>query len=68
MKRRQRIALVAHDNKRADLIDWVRFNRALLTEHDLIAIVSSPLMSAQYEPQLPDYDEYQTRLVRTAVA
>jgi methylglyoxal synthase len=37
MKKRKRIARVAHDNKKADPIDWVRFNRALLTEHDLIA-------------------------------
>jgi methylglyoxal synthase len=37
MRRRKWIALVAHDNKKADLIDWVRFNRALLTEHDLVA-------------------------------
>ncbi len=33
----KRIALVAHDNKKADLLDWVRFNRALLAEHELFA-------------------------------
>jgi len=37
MNRRKRIALVAHDNKKADLLDWVRFNRGLLVEHDLFA-------------------------------
>jgi methylglyoxal synthase len=37
MNPRKRIALVAHDNKKADLLDWVRFNRALLMEHDLFA-------------------------------
>jgi methylglyoxal synthase len=149
MNPRKRIALVAHDNKKADLLDWVRFNRAILLEHDLLAtgttgglveeelgiavkklqsgplggdqqigakiaeglidfliffwdplephphdpdvkallrisvvwntpvacnrssadfMISSPLMSARYEPQLPDYDEYQTRLEQTAVA
>src|ERR1043166_8930991 len=37
MNSRKRIALVAHDNKKADLLDWVRFNRAILVEHDLFA-------------------------------
>lgn len=37
MNSRKRIALVAHDNKKYDLLDWVRFNRALLAEHELFA-------------------------------
>jgi methylglyoxal synthase len=32
-----KIALIAHDNKKADLAEWARFNRALLAEHDLWA-------------------------------
>jgi methylglyoxal synthase len=32
-----RIALIAHDNKKADLTDWARFNRAVLARHDLCA-------------------------------
>jgi methylglyoxal synthase len=35
MYARKRIALVAHDNKKAELLDWVRFNRSVLIEHDL---------------------------------
>jgi methylglyoxal synthase len=34
---RRRVALVAHDNKKLDLLDWVRFNRGTLEAHDLIA-------------------------------
>ena len=34
---RKKIALVAHDNKKRDLIEWARFNRELLAEHDLYA-------------------------------
>ena len=37
MKPRKRIALVAHDNKKKDLLEWVRFNRVLLAEHELFA-------------------------------
>ena len=37
MGRRKKIALIAHDNKKADLIAWIRFNRALLAEHELYA-------------------------------
>jgi methylglyoxal synthase len=31
------IALVAHDNKKPDLLDWADYNRERLTEHDLYA-------------------------------
>jgi len=33
----KKIALIAHDNKKADLIDWARYNRAVLGSHSLIA-------------------------------
>jgi methylglyoxal synthase len=34
---KKRIALVAHDNKKADLIEWAIFNKRVLVQHDLIA-------------------------------
>src|SRR5262249_32020267 len=34
-KVRRKIALVAHDHKKADLIGWAKYNRAVLAEHDL---------------------------------
>lgn len=34
---RKRIALVAHDNMKAGLYDWVRFNLGTLREHTLFA-------------------------------
>jgi methylglyoxal synthase len=37
MNERKRIALVAHDNKKTDLLEWARFNRALLCQHDIYA-------------------------------
>ena len=34
---RRRIGLVAHDNKKADLVEWAEFNREVLANHDLVA-------------------------------
>ncbi len=34
---RKRIALVAHDNKKQDLIEWARWNRAALAQHIVYA-------------------------------
>ena len=34
---RKRIALIAHDNRKTDLLDWARFNRGTLADHDLYA-------------------------------
>jgi len=35
--RRKKIALVAHDNKKRDLLEWAKFNKALLAGHELYA-------------------------------
>ena len=32
---RKRIAIVAHDNKKDDLIDWAVYNRTVLIQHEL---------------------------------
>jgi len=37
MEKRKKIALVAHDNKKEDLLEWVKFNRYLLSLHELYA-------------------------------
>jgi methylglyoxal synthase len=37
MASRKRIALIAHDNKKSDLIEWIAFNEALLARHELYA-------------------------------
>ena len=34
---RKRIALIAHDNRKADLLAWARFNRDTLANHELFA-------------------------------
>jgi methylglyoxal synthase len=37
LNKRKRIALVAHDNKKKDLTDWVLYNKIELARHELIA-------------------------------
>lgn len=37
LKPRKRIALIAHDNKKAELIEWVYYNRGVLSRHELFA-------------------------------
>ena len=37
MRHVKRIALIAHDHKKQDLVEWARFNKALLAEHKVYA-------------------------------
>jgi methylglyoxal synthase len=37
MSPRKRLALIAHDNCKTDLLDWARFNRGTLAQHELFA-------------------------------
>ena len=37
MKERKKIALVAHDHKKSELLEWVRCNREALVSHELFA-------------------------------
>ena len=34
---RKKIALIAHDHKKPDLLEWVRFNKGTLLKHELFA-------------------------------
>lgn len=36
MKRKLRIAIVAHDNRKVDTIDWVIYNSDFLSQHSLV--------------------------------
>lgn len=37
MEHDKKIALVAHDNKKRDLLEWAKFNRVLLAHHRIFA-------------------------------
>ncbi len=37
MSKKKKIALVAHDNKKVEMIEWAKFNRDLLAQHKIFA-------------------------------
>jgi methylglyoxal synthase len=37
----RRIALIAHDNKKQDMLEWAEYNLALLTRHELFATATT---------------------------
>ncbi len=37
MQKKKRIALVAHDNQKEDLLEWAKYNRDTLVQHELYA-------------------------------
>ena len=37
IERRKNIALVAHDHKKQDLVEWARYNRSILAQHEIYA-------------------------------
>ncbi len=43
----KRIALVAHTNRKRDLLDWARFNRELLAQHELYSTATTGKMLEQ---------------------
>ncbi len=46
IKTRKRIALIAHDNRKKDLLEWAKFNRDLLSEHELFGTGTTGKMIA----------------------
>ena len=50
--RSKSIVLIAHDNKKPDLVEWARFNRLTLSQHRLTATGNTGAM-LERELQLP---------------
>ncbi|MFQ5753434.1 MAG: methylglyoxal synthase [bacterium] len=47
MERRKNIALIAHDNRKQDLLEWVRFNKHVLKNHYLFATGTTGTITAK---------------------
>ncbi|MBN1198050.1 MAG: methylglyoxal synthase [Bacteroidales bacterium] len=59
--RKKRIALVAHDNRKNDMVEWVRWNYKILMEHQLICtgttgrlVEEAILQEMQSNPDIPE--------------
>ncbi len=46
MRKRKRIALIAHDHRKPDLLEWARYNRDELDKHDLLGTGTTGTMVA----------------------
>jgi len=56
MPRRKRIVLIAHDNKKADLLEWARFNRGTLAGHDLYGTgTTGALLASELDLEVTRY-------------
>lgn len=56
MQPRKRIALIAHDNRKPDLLAWARYNRGTLQEHDLFATgTTGALLARELDLEITRY-------------
>ena len=52
MKKKLTIALVAHDNRKVDMIEWAVHNKDFLSEHDIVCTgTTGGLISKAFEEQ-----------------
>jgi methylglyoxal synthase len=47
MSQVKNVALVAHDNKKPDLVEWARFNRDSLTQHNIYTTGTTGILLEQ---------------------
>lgn len=47
MSHKRKVALVAHDNRKADLLAWASFNEKVLKQHDLVATGTTGMLLSE---------------------
>ncbi len=63
MKKKKSIGLVAHDARKADIIEWVEFNGKRLSDHNLICTgTTGSLIEKVYMKKFPDINTNITKL------
>jgi methylglyoxal synthase len=61
----KRIAVVAHDHKKQDLLDWACFNRDSLADHHLIVTGTTGRL-LEDQPGVPDLTAYRERVLASS--
>ena len=65
MKRHKRIALVAHDNRKKDLIEWVEWNWKVLSDHQVICTgTTGKLVEEALKQRLPKGNSLKHRIAK----
>ena len=65
MKQTKRIALVAHDNRKKDLIEWVSWNRDFLLDHVLICTgTTGKLVEEAMKKVVPDSESVEKKIIK----
>lgn len=68
MKKEKTIALVAHDNRKQDLIEWVKFNKRTLISHKLVCTgTTGRLVEEALQEELSDLSSHLKKLVKLDV-
>lgn len=57
MKKAKNIALVAHDNRKADMVEWVEWNQLLLRKHRLVCTGTTGKLVEDALAKMRRYDE-----------
>ena len=65
MKKIKRIALVAHDNRKRDLIEWAEWNYEILVKHRLVSTgTTGTLVEKALKEKLSDSDQESFELIK----
>ena len=65
MDLKKTIALVAHDNRKPDMIEWVEFNWATLVKHELVCTgTTGSLVENALKRYLPSSDTHLARVAK----
>ena len=65
MEKIKRLALVAHDNRKPDLIEWVNWNWEILRRHKIICTgTTGKLVEAALRQNLPDKEKEDVNITK----
>ena len=68
MEKIKRIAMIAHDNRKKDLIEWVEWNWEILQDHQIICTgTTGRLVEESLSPEYERKNQQETRDNKTEI-